>query len=225
MRILVIEDDRDLSDTIGILLKKEKYEADFCYDGDEGLYNAEQGGYDVILLDRMLPGMDGMSILAALRRKEIHTPVLMLTALGAVGDRVAGLDAGADDYLTKPFEAQELLARIRAMLRRTPKLEAPRELACGDVRLDSTNMTLTGPKGVCPLSKREAGMLELFLRNPDTTLSRARIFSHVWGPSADVSEANLDGYAYFVRRRLIAVGSALQLKTVRGVGLRLESSC
>lgn len=222
MRILVVEDDKDLNDTIAILLKKEKYTVDACYDGDEGLYHAQQGGYDAILLDRMLPGMDGIAVLSALRREGIHTPVLLLTALGAVGDKVDGLDAGADDYLTKPFDARELMARLRAMLRRTPQLEPTKEIACGDIRLDPAQMTVTGPKGVSPLSKREYDMLEFLVKHPGRTLPRSQLFAHVWGPSADVNEANLDGYVYFVRRRLASVGSALQLKTVRGVGLRLE---
>lgn len=222
MRILVVEDDRELSQTIGILLRKERYTVDACYDGEEGLYLARQGGYDAILLDRMLPGLDGLSILTALRRDEIHTPVLLLTALGAVGDKVDGLDAGADDYLTKPFDARELLARLRAMLRRTPQMEPEKELVCGDLCLNLSQMTLAGPKGVSPLTQKEYDMLEFLVKHPGRTLSRNQIFAHVWGPGADVNEANLDGYVYFVRRRLTAVGSALQIKTVRGVGLRLE---
>lgn len=222
MRILVVEDDRELNETIGILLRQERYTVDAGYDGEEGLYLARQGGYDAILLDRMLPGLDGLAVLTALRREGIHTPVLLLTALGAVGDKVDGLDAGADDYLTKPFDARELLARLRAMLRRTPQIEPEQELVCGDLSLNLSQMTLTGPKGVSPLTQKEYDMLEFLVKHQGRTLSRSRIFAHVWGPDADVNEANLDGYVYFVRRRLTAVGSALRIKTVRGVGLRLE---
>lgn len=224
MRILLVEDDRELSDTVGILLKKEKYDVDFSYDGEEGLYQAQQAGYDVILLDRMLPGVDGLSILSALRRQGIHTPILMLTALGATDDKVDGLDAGADDYLAKPFEPKELMARIRAMLRRTPKLEPVKELRCGDVRLDDTQMCLTGPKGSCILTKKENDLLAYFIKRPDRTISRNQLFAHIWGPCAEVGEANLDSYMCFVRRRLAAVGSVVQIKTVRGVGLRLETA-
>lgn len=225
MRILLIEDDRELSDTVGILLRKEDYTVDFCYDGDDGLYHAQQDSYDLIVLDRMLPELDGMELLRTLRKEKIHTPVLMLTALGAVSDRVDGLDAGADDYLSKPFDANELLARIRAMLRRPLQIEQEQALCCGDLQLEHTQKQLTGPKGVCPLSQKEYEMLEFFMKHPRQTLSRERLFAHVWGPCAQVNLANLDGYVYFVRRRLAAVGSTVQLQTVRGVGMRLEPSC
>lgn len=224
MRILMIEDDEKLCEAVAIHLEAEGYEADFCHDGEEGLYCALQNGYDLILLDRMLPELDGISLLARLRREGFHTPVLMLTALGSVCDRVDGLDAGADDYLAKPFAVEELLARVRAMLRRAPRMEERGECAWGDVRLDTVQSILTGPAGACPLTKKEAGLLELFLKKPGQTLPRNMLFVHVWGAASEVDESNLDGYVHFVRRRLGRVGSALRIVTARGVGYRLEAA-
>lgn len=223
MRILMIEDDENLCEAVSVHLEKEGYDADFCHDGEEGLYFAQQNAYDLILLDRMLPGLDGLAILAALRRENTHTPVLLLTALGGVSDRVDGLDAGADDYLPKPFATEELLARIRAMLRRAPRLEEHKEAAYEDVRLDLVQSLLTGPSGSCPLTKKEADLLELLLRKPGQTLPRNTLFCHVWGVGTEVDESNLDGYIHFVRRRLKRVGSRVGIKTMRGVGYRLEA--
>lgn len=223
MRILLVEDDVLLCRNIELQLTKNGYAVDACHDGEEGLYFARQKAYDLILLDRMLPGMDGLTLLQVLRRESDHTPVLMLTALDGIGDRVDGLDAGADDYLTKPFATEELLARIRAMLRRTPELKAENLIVCGDVRFDLEGRLLTGPAGSRSLSKREAGLLELLLKNPGATLTRAQLFFHVWGASSEVEEANLDVYIRYVRLRLSAVGSRMQVKTVRGTGYRLEA--
>lgn len=221
MRILVVEDDLNLCEAIGIHLSQCGYQTDFCHDGEEGLYYARQNAYDLILLDRMLPELDGLTLLSRLRQENTHTPVLMLTALGGVGDRVDGLDAGADDYLAKPFATEELLARVRAMLRRAPRLEEHRQAAYHDVRLDMVQSILTGPGGSCPLTNKEADLLEVFLRKPGQTLPRNMLFCHVWGVAAEVDEANLDGYIHFVRRRLKRVGSVLQIQTLRGVGYRL----
>lgn len=222
MRILMIEDDRELCKVVAMQLKACGYVTDLCHDGEEGLYCAMQGGYDLILLDRMLPGMEGLRVLAQLRRKEIHTPVLVLTAMNGITDRVDGLDEGADDYLAKPFAMQELLARIRALLRRTPKLEAEDVPACADARLDVSKRLLFGPTGETTLAKKEAALMEELLRHAGRTVSRGQLFAHVWGPSATVDEANLDRYVHFVRRRLAGVGSRLTIKTVRGAGYVLE---
>lgn len=222
MRILMIEDDKDLCKAVAMHLKSSGYITDLCHDGEEGLYCAMQKGYDLILLDRMLPGMEGLEILTRLRRKNIHTPVLLLTAMDGITDRVDGLDVGADDYLTKPFAMRELLARIRALLRRAPILEDEDELSYGDLRLLLSKRLLTGPASNYVLAHKEAELLETLLRAPGRTVTREQLFAHVWGPSATVDEANLDRYIHFVRRRIAAVGSALQIKTVRGAGYVLE---
>lgn len=224
MRILMIEDDKAFCKVVALQLKACGYVTDLCHDGEEGLYCAEQGGYDLILLDRMLPGLDGMRVLSQLRRKEIHTPVLMLTAMNGVTDRVDGLDEGADDYLTKPFAMEELLARVRALLRRTPKIDSESGLSWADARLDMAKRLLCGPAGETVLAKKEAALLEILLHNPERPLTRGQLFAHIWGPSATVDDANLDRYVHFIRRRLAGVGSRLQIKTVWGAGYMLEDN-
>lgn len=223
MRLLVVEDDVRLCKAMSIHLKNAGYPADFCHDGEEGLFCAGQNIYDAILLDRMLPELDGMEVLSRLRARGIRTPVLLMTALSAVGNRVEGLDAGADDYLVKPFATEELLARIRALLRRTQIMEdAENILRAADVCLDPRELLLTGPLGKKKLAKREAELLETLFRNFGKTLSRTYLFARVWGPLTESEEGNLDTYIHFARRRLRAVSNSLQISTVRAVGYRLE---
>ena len=177
----------------------------------------------MVLLDRMLPGIDGLTVLRQARQAGVRTPVLMLTALDAVGDRVAGLDAGADDYLAKPFATEELLARVRALSRRPAEWETDIVLGRGDVELQVQDRVLTGPAGTHTLSQRECALLELFLRNPGITLPRERILLNVWGPDSEVESGNIDNYIHLVRRRLRLVGSQMELITRRGAGYRLET--
>ena len=224
MRILLIEDDRQLSSATVAELEQEGYEVDACYDGEEGLYYLCEGAYDLVLLDRMLPGINGITILEKARSKGITTPVLLLTALGRIGDRVDGLDAGADDYLTKPFDPRELLARIRALVRRPGRFSPREELRFGDLLLDVTALTLEGSKARCTLSKKEGEFLGMLMQNEGETIPRNTLFSHVWGPDADAMEGNIDSYAHFIRRRLTAVSSRVKLVTVRGIGYRLEDT-
>lgn len=224
MRILLIEDDVDLCDAVSFQLKNNGYLVDHCYDGDEGLYLIKQQAYDLIVLDRMLPSLDGISILKAIRNLNIPVPVIMVTALNSIGDKVAGLDAGADDYLVKPFATEELLARIRALSRRPLDWDITNKIDLGDVTLDTTNLILTGPSGTCTLSKKELSLFEAFFKQPNQTLSRSLLLSRVWGPDAPVEDGNLDNYIHFLRRRLKTIGSQLSLKTVRGIGYQLEVS-
>lgn len=223
MRILLIEDDEDLSRGITYHLTKAGYEIDGCLDGEDGLHFALQVSYDLIILDRMLPSLDGLSILNKLRAKGIQTPVIMVTALSALHDKVDGLDAGADDYLAKPFEIEELLARVRALCRRPVHWENPECITYLDLSLNLTTLLLEGPTHSCSLSKREAHLAEVFLRSPHLTFSRDLILSKVWGPNAPVEDGNIDNYIYFLRRRLHFVGSQLQIKTLRGIGYKLEA--
>ena len=226
MRILMIEDDKDLCEAVRIHLNREGHTADFCHDGEDGLHFALQNAYDLILLDRMLPGRDGISVLSALRGQGFSTPVLMITARDGIGDRVDGLDAGADDYLVKPFAAAELLARIRALSRRPQQWESVHKLELGDIELDLELCILNCRTQTITLSKRESRLLELFLRNPGQVLTRELLLARVWGPDAPVEDGNLDNYIHFLRRRLKSVQSGLQITTVRGVGYRLEApSC
>ena len=222
MRILLVEDDKNLNFSLKYSLEQEKFDVDSCFDGEEALYYIEETPYDLILLDRMLPVRDGISVLKQLRKDGVNTPVILLTALGEVNDKITGLDCGADDYLVKPFDFQELCARIRTILRRPAQLSPLKALTFADLSFTAETLTLTGPTGVCTLSRREGALLESFLRRPNQPLSRQQLLLKVWGPDSDVEEGNLDNYMYFLRRRLRSVGSRARLVTVRSVGYRLE---
>lgn len=222
MRLLLIEDDESLCLSLSYQLRQDGFAPETCHDGEEGLLWARQQGYDLILLDRMLPGMDGLTLLRQLRREGIHTPVIFLTALGQLGDKTGGLDAGADDYIVKPFAYDELLARIRCVLRRPAVLSGGDLLRYGDVTYDPGSLTLRRGTASTVLSKRLGDLLELFLRNPGQTLPRQTILLRVWGMETEVEDGNLDNYTYFLRRSLRKVGSILRLTTVRGIGYRLE---
>lgn len=222
MRILLIEDDRRLVESLKFQLEKEDFTVDACTTGDDGLYFVLQGAYDLVILDRMLPGMDGISLLRRLRREGGAVPVILLTALGELEHKIEGLDAGADDYIVKPFAFEELMARIRSIGRRPQSWEQHETYTVGDLRLEPREKRLEGPGGVCSLSKREADLLEFFLKNPGQTLPRETLLLRVWGPDAEVEDGNLDNYIHFLRRRLRTLGSTLKLVTVRGTGYRLE---
>lgn len=222
MRILLIEDDETLCQTIPFQLRQEGFSVDTATDGEEGLHIAREKLHDLILLDRMLPGLDGLTLLNTLRREHIDTPVIFLTALGQLQDRTTGLNCGADDYLVKPFAFEELLARIRCVLRRPAQMQLSEELTFGDIQYDPHTLTLSSGGNTTVLSKRLGDLLELFLRNPGQTLPRELILLRVWGMDAEVEDGNLDNYTYFLRRSLKKVGSRVQLTTLRGVGYRLE---
>ncbi len=222
MRILIIEDDKSLAETLRFQLEQQHFETDVCHNGEEGLHFIEQQSHDLILLDRMLPVLDGISVLKITREKNISTPIIFVTALGALNDKITGLDCGADDYLVKPFDFEELLARIRCILRRPPKWEGSKPLTVGDLSYNIEQKKLYCRSLSCSLSAREGDLLEFFLHNPGQTIPRASLLAKVWGPDADVEDGNLDNYIYFLRRRLKSVESTLQLKTIRGVGYQLE---
>ncbi len=218
MRILLIEDDRKLNHSLKYQLEKENFMVDACFDGEEALFYIDQHMHDCILLDRMIPSIDGARLLSIIRKKNITTPVILITALGTVNDKVTGLDAGADDYLVKPFDFEELLARIRCVTRRSPLFHENDTLALGDLTLHLTDSRLTGPASTCSLSKKENELFQTFLRNPGQTLTREQLLNKVWGIDAEIENGNLDNYVHFLRRRLSAVGSSVTLRTVRGVG-------
>ncbi len=222
MRILLIEDDTELIDSLTYQLGKEGFSVDVCPEASEGLGYMTGGGYGLVLLDRMLPGMDGVSLLKDARRQGNDTPVIVLTAMGQLDDRIEGLDAGADDYIVKPFAFGELMARIRSVCRRPRTMSLDREISYGGLCLYPHGKRLSGPGGECVLSRREAELLEAFLRNPGRVLTREALFLKVWGPAVAVEDGNLDNYIHFLRRRLRALGSELRIATVRGVGYVLE---
>lgn len=222
MRILLIEDDETLCTTIPFQLKQEGFTVDVAMDGEDGLHLIREKLHDLILLDRMLPGMDGMEILRTIRQEHISTPVIFLTALGQLHDRTSGLNSGADDYIGKPFAFEELLARIRCVLRRPVAIQLSQTLSFGDIQYEPHTLLLSSGGSTTVLSRRLGDLLELFLRNPGQTLPRQTILLRVWGMDSDVEDGNLDNYAYILRRSLGKVGSRVQLTTVRGMGYRLE---
>lgn len=224
MRILLVEDDKALCETLKISLTKAGYDTDTCQSGADGLLFACSQVYDCLIIDRMLPEMDGLSLLQALRRRGLHTPVIFSTALDGLTDRIDGLDAGADDYLVKPYAVEELLARIRAITRRPGRLEAENRLEFADVVLALEQHEVTFGQTTLSLSKKETALLEFFMRNPGRTLNREAILSYVWGSSSEVEDGNLDNYIYFLRRRFRTLNAPVKLTTVHGVGYRLEGS-
>lgn len=222
MRILIVEDDLDLCDAIKYHLDRAGYAADTCDNGGDALHFISQQAYQLIILDRMLPEVNGLTILQQMRARGIQIPVIITTALNGIGDRIEGLDAGADDYLVKPFVMEELLARIRAISRRPSNLEPAHALQFADLSLDLMAFTLSGPSSSHTLSKREAELMEIFMENPLRLLPRNLLLARVWGPDAPVEDGNLDNYIHFLRRRLKTVGSKAQIKTARAIGYSLE---
>lgn len=223
MRILLVEDDEKLNESLAFQLKKEGFLVDTCRDGEEALYYIEEKIHDLVLLDRMLPRISGTEVLARMRQAHNETPVILITALGTLDDKVTGLDSGADDYLVKPFAFEELMARIRCIARRPRRMAQDNQLTLGDLVYHLGENTLTGPGGTCSLSRREGALLEALMRNFGQTLSRPLLLTRVWGMDSDVEDGNLDNYVHFIRRRLQSVGSSVSLKTVRGIGYRLEA--
>lgn len=221
LRILVIEDDVDLSELIEYTFINEKVIVDTCTEGDEGLRLMKERAYDLVLLDRMLPRLDGLSVIKAARADGIHTPVLMMTALGQINNVVDGLESGADDYIVKPFHMQELVARVHALSRRPTAWTGKKKMHVGNTTFHPTTLLLSTEKKELLLSKKEAAMIEFFFRHPNTQLPRSSLLSYVWGPDAPIEEGNLENYVYFVRRQLKNVDSNLAIKTVRGIGYTL----
>lgn len=223
MRILIIEDDKQQHMLLQFRLEQDGYQADVCENGADAAYYIKQNAYDLILLDRMLPNKDGITILRELREGNNNTPVILLTALGELDDKIKGLDSGADDYLVKPFAYEELSARIRCLLRRPAKLENADKISVSDISYISSENRLEGKLGSCTLSQKESSLLILFLHNPNQTLPRNTILARIWGVDYEIEDGNLDNYIYFIRRRLKAVGSELEIQTIRGVGYMLKT--
>lgn len=224
MHILIIEDDKELVETLSLQLQARNYTVDCCYTGSEALYFAMTNSYDLILLDRMLPEIDGLSILRSIRQNHITVPIILTTALGTVNDRIHGLDCGADDYLVKPYDVEELLARIRALSRRPQVFTEQQNLTFSDIQFVPDTRMLTCGKETLQLSKRESLLLEFFLRNPEKALPREQIFSRVWGPDGTVEDGNLDTYIYFLRKHLASLHSKVVISTIHGLGYRMEKT-
>jgi heavy metal response regulator len=221
MRVLVVEDERKVAQFIKKGLEEEGYAADLAFDGEEGLNMALDRVHDLILLDISLPKMDGLRVLKKLREEKVATPVLLLTVRAAIEDKVLGLDSGADDYLTKPFAFQELLARIRALLRRKAEAGSPL-LRFADLILDPARRLVTRGEEKIELTSKEFSLLEYFLRNPGRVLSRAMISEHVWDYDFDTESNVIDVYVNYLRRKIDSGRKKKLIHTVRGAGYVLE---
>lgn len=218
MRLLIVEDETRLAELIARRFRTEHYEVDLAYDGSDGLTHALTGCYDAIVLDRMLPGIDGTEVCRRLRRSNVATPILMLTARRELEERVEGLDAGADDYLGKPFAFSELLARVRALTRRAERPILPNVLQAADIALDSQRHCVTRAGAEVELSPREFALLEYLMRNAGQVVTRDQIFERVWGYGAEAEGNVIDLYIHYLRRKLDDTGRHPVIKTVRGVG-------
>lgn len=222
MKILVVEDEIQLADALSEILKRNMYSVDTVYDGIEGLDNALTGVYDCILLDIMLPGMDGMEVLRNLRNEKINTPVLLLTARSEVDDKINGLDCGADDYLTKPFVTGELLARVRALTRRKGEIVDENQMEFNGMTLHKNTCSISYGGNDVKLSLKEYQIMELLIANPRQILPKERIIEKIWGYESDVEYNNIEVYISFLRKKISVISAPAQIKTARGIGYSLE---
>lgn len=221
MQILIVEDEKRLADALKQILIEQKYMADVVYDGNDGLEYGKSGIYDLIILDIMLPFKDGFQVAFELRQSRINTPILMLTAKDTVPDKVSGLNCGADDYMTKPFAPEELIARIKALTRRKGEVVLD-ETSFGDFNFNaSTNQLNKGIKSV-HLNFKEAEIMKLFLSKPEVIISKEEIITKVWGYESDAGSNNVEAYISFLRRKLQFINSDTEIKSVKKMGYRLE---
>lgn len=221
MKLLVVEDEVALAEALSEILKRNKYSVDTVYDGEDGLEYALTDIYDCIILDIMLPKMNGIDVLRTLRKRHISTPVLLLTAKSDVEDKINGLDSGADDYLTKPFVSGELLARVRSLTRRKGEVMTD-EFTFGDIALNMSTFSLSREEQFVKLSLKEYQILELLIANPKQLIPKERFIEKIWGYESDVEYNNVEVYISFLRKKLAVIGSKVTIKTARGIGYFLE---
>lgn len=224
MRILIVEDEVNLAEALSQILKKNNYSVDVVHDGQSGLDNALCGIYDLLLLDIMLPEMDGITVLKKLRDEGIATPVIMLTAKGEVNDKITGLDYGADDYVAKPFSTGELLARIRAALRRRGEVVPEDSLKFGDIELSTANLKLMCKGKELKVILKESELMELLMVRKTAVTSKEQIIEKLWGFDSDVEHNNVEVYISFLRKKLVFLQSSVKINTIRGVGYVLEAT-
>lgn len=222
MKLLVVEDEVQLADALTEILKRNKYSVDTCYNGIDGLDNGLTGVYDCVILDIMLPGMNGIEVLRNLRQEKISTPVLLLTARSEVEDKINGLDTGADDYLTKPFITDELLARIRALTRRKGEIIDENRMDYNGLLLNKSTSSVIWQGNDVKLSLKEYQIMELLISNPRQILPKERIIEKIWGYESDVEYNNIEVYISFLRKKLSVISAPVQIKTARGIGYSLE---
>lgn len=221
MKVLIVEDEYNLADVIKERLEKEKLTVDIVEDGEEGYYYASTNTYDLIILDVMLPNMSGFQVLNKLRTDNISSKIIMLTARSTIEDKLNGLENGADDYLTKPFHMDELVARVNIQLKRNGNKN---NLSFGDLVLNTTTLKVTfaNTNEVVELIKKEFQLLEYFINNPNQVLSKEQIYDRVWGIENEIESNNLEAYLSFIRRKLRVLESKVVIKSVRGMGYKIE---
>lgn len=223
MRILIAEDELTIARALKVMLEKNKYAVDMVHNGLDALEYILAVRYDALVLDIMMPGMDGIQVLRAARSRDIATPALFLTAKAEIDDRVAGLDAGADDYLSKPFAAPEFLARVRALVRRSDSYAAP-ILRLGNLMLDCGQYTLASPMGTLRLNNKEYQLMELFMRHPRQVFSCEHLMEKIWGLDAEAEIDVVWTYIGFLRKKLKQLEATAELRTIRGAGYALEET-
>lgn len=223
MRILIVEDEKRLADALRQILLEQKYSVDVVFDGREGYEYAKSGIYDCMILDVMMPHMTGFEVVSALRQEKIGTPVLMLTARDTVPDKVRGLDAGADDYMTKPFSPEELLARVRVLSRRKGEVVLD-EMRFADILFNqsSAELSCASTAKTIRLNYKEAEMMKLFLARPEGILSKEELITKIWGYDSDAGDNNVEAYVSFLRKKLLYVGCKTEIVSIKKVGYKLE---
>ena len=222
MKLLLVEDEKQLSEALQQILIKNKYSVDAVYNGDEGLDYALTGVYDVIILDIMLPKLNGIEILKMIRKRKISTPVILLTAKDSVEDRILGLDSGADDYLPKPFSPDELLARLRALTRRNGDFINENILEFSDIKLNLSTYDMEVNDNSITLTQKEFEILKYFMQRPKLVVSKDDLITKLWGFDSDIEHNNIEVYISFLRKKLAYVESNVKITTIRRVGYRLE---
>lgn len=226
MRVLLLEDDLNLCDTMEQALGKEGYSVDSCHDGETAMlyaFNTDLG-YELAIVDRMLPIIDGLTIIKSMRRKGIMIPVLIITGMSALDDRIDGLDGGADDYLVKPFHIRELLARVRALMRRPYEMKETNILTYADLKFDRANRLLQKGNQELTLTVKETELLYSLMKAPKTLLTKEQLVLRVWGADSNIEPGNVENYISFLRKRLKELHSRCEIKTIYGTGYKLECS-
>jgi DNA-binding response OmpR family regulator len=221
MKVLYVEDEKYMARAVAQVLKKNNYSVDLAHDGEDGLDLAASGVYDVVILDIMLPKRDGISVLREMRSQNVTTPVILLTAKGETEDKISGLDSGADDYLAKPFQTDELMARLRALGRRKELIVTNNTLVFGDIELNYNALDLFGNGQTFHLTLKESQLLELLIINKNQALSTDMIIEKVWGWDSDAEDSHVQVQVAFLRKKLSLLSKTVKIKTVRGVGYML----
>ena len=220
MKVLLVDDERALTDALATILKQNKYSVDTAYDGEEGLDCAMSGVYDLVILDIMMPKMDGLTVLKIMRQNKLDTPVLILSAKGETSDKIGGLNAGADDYLAKPFSTDELLARIKALLRRKEKFTGDL-LSYGDLSLDRDTFEMSKGEKRIALGKKEFQIMEMLFLNQGKIINKSSFIEKIWGYDSEAEYNTIEVYISFIRRKISSLGSKIEIKSIRGIGYTL----